>query len=241
MCPPGAYCPEESWFPILCSQGTFRPLPGGYDAGPVDFSQSSSIAGCYSCLPGFQCLKRGTKIPSLCKAGYYCPTGAVSEKSCRPGTYCPAGSGAEIECPRAYYCQGRSDVYVKCPFGTYCPAGSPSPTPCPSGYYGSGAIDNYDLESGCKACGRGLFSLESEPNQCQDCTPGYVCLGATSSRTPMTIEDNNGYPCPLGHYCPLGSYEEKPCPPAQYAKYLGTKSLDGCIPCKENFYNDIPG
>jgi hypothetical protein len=53
---------------------------------------------------------------------------------------------------------------MKCPFGTYCPAGSAYPIPCPSGYYGSGAVDNYDLATACKACGRGLYSLIDEPN-----------------------------------------------------------------------------
>lgn len=180
-------------------------------------------------------------MPKLCQAGNYCPSGSLTQLFCPPGSYCPAGSGSPITCPRGYYCQGKSDKYVKCEFGTYCPAGSSYPIPCPSGYYGSGAVDNYDLASGCLACGRGLYSLEDQPNKCQDCTAGYVCLGATSSATPMSIAANNGYPCPLGNYCPTGSYEPHQCPAGYYAKVFGTKSIDGCIPCKVNFYNDLPG
>ena len=94
----------------------------------------------------------------------------------------------------------------KCKFGTYCEKESSFEQPCPAGTYGSGNPLNHNMDAACNSCGRGLFSTLEKPNECQDCTPGYVCKGRTSSSTPLSEEDNNGYKCPLGHYCPLGSY-----------------------------------
>jgi hypothetical protein len=107
--------------------------------------------------------------------------------------------------------------------------------------YGSGDVENYSIEKACLSCGRGLYSTLAVPNKCFDCTPGYVCKGATSSDKPRSLAVENGYPCPQGHYCPLGSYEEKKCPVGTYAKYLATESEDNCILCKVGWYNDNQG
>lgn len=130
---------------------------------------------------------------------------------------------------------------IKCDFGTYCPPKSAFETPCPDGTYGSGNVNNFDVDSACNSCGRGLYSTQDNPNTCLDCTPGYVCLGRTSSATPLSEPIQKGYKCPLGYYCPLGSYEEEPCPVGKYSKYLGMTSEDGCIKCKLNYYQDEPG
>ena len=76
---------------------------------------------------------------------------------------------------------------------------------------------------------------------CEDCTPGYVCLGMTNTDKPISIQDNNGYRCPAGYYCPLGSYEEKPCPLGTFNKNKGKKSIEECLPCLEGYYNDLIG
>lgn len=136
---------------------------------------------------------------------------------------------------------GSSDSYQKCPFGTYCPPASAQPIFCPPGTYGSGNRDNFDVASGCLKCGRGLFSTLDAPGQCLDCTPGYVCLGQTSSKTPKNIATENGYKCPVGNYCPKGSYKPIKCPVGTYAKYEGTTSIQGCLPCKIDTYNDLLG
>jgi len=47
--------------------------------------------------------------------------------------------------------------------------------------------------------------------------------------------------CPMGHYCPRGSYREEPCPPGRYAKERGTGSLETCLPCKLDTFQDKPG
>jgi hypothetical protein len=213
--------------------------------GPIPYPRGATggriAATCYDCIAGFFCEMRGTRIPEVCKGGTYCPEGSISAINCPPGSYCPAMSAMAITCPAGYWCRGRSAEYQKCRSGYYCPEGSASEEPCPPGYYGSGNTNNFDVASGCQACGRGLYSELATPNACLDCTPGYVCLGATSSRNPFSLEDQNGYMCPLGHYCPGGTYQERPCPPGTMGKYEGTVSLSECISCKVGTYNDLWG
>mmetsp|Transcript_9085 Transcript_9085/g.11104 ORF Transcript_9085/g.11104 Transcript_9085/m.11104 type:complete len:111 (-) Transcript_9085:4901-5233(-) len=104
--------------------------------------------------------------------------------ACDPGYYCIAGSGDQTPCPPGFYCTGSEEVMYKCGFGTYCPEKSNFETPCPGGTYGSGSPKNYDEESACLSCGRGLYSIQNDDNpaeqRCEDCTPGYVCVGKTS-------------------------------------------------------------
>jgi len=129
----------------------------------------------------------------------------------------------------------------KCPLGTYCPTQSAQPTPCPDGTYGNGNQDNFDAESACEDCGRGLYSIAMYGNICMDCEPGYVCTGGTSAKYPTDRNADRGYECPLGHYCPRGTYEPEQCPVGTYSKYKGTRERDDCLLCKINTYNDIPG
>lgn len=71
--------------------------------------------------------------------------------------------------------------------------------------------------------------------------PGYVCLGRTSTSTPLDAKLDGGYICPTGYYCPLGSFDLTPCPAGTYSKYTGSKSRTNCLPCKVDWYNDLPG
>jgi hypothetical protein len=185
LCPPGYYCPFGSYVPIPCPAGTFRPNSGGAKPGPQVWSLSEKylVATCYSCVPGYYCPVKGTIVPEVCPSSNYCPLGATDPLECPPGFYCTVNSAYPTPCPPGFYCIGESDVYIKCPYGTYCPRGSKVPINCPNGMYGSGNANNFDVASGCLDCGRGLYS-EGDPTQCNDCTPGYVCTGNTSSRTP---------------------------------------------------------
>ena len=226
LCPPGYYCERGSFSPAACPPGSFRPLMGAGALGPQTYTVTTAGGGsssCYFCVPGYYCPTKATVVPELCPAGYYCEEGADQPQSCPPGYYCPAGASGKLPCPPGYYCLGSSDKYLKCQFGTYCPGGSPQPINCPNGMYGSGNQKNFDLESGCKKCGRGMYS-DDDPTQCMDCTPGYVCQEATSSAYPTDFSTQNGYRCPLGHYCPLGSYKEIPCPIGKYAKNEGASN-----------------
>jgi hypothetical protein len=133
----------------------------------------------------------------------------------------------------------------KCGFGTYCPPKSSFEIACPGGTYGSGNPQNYDEESACLECGRGLYAVQNEDNpaeqKCEDCTPGYVCVGRTSKATPINVSAHGGYKCPTGHYCPLGSFEELQCPIGRYNKRMGMAKKTDCIKCKVGFYGDEPG
>ena len=165
--------------------------------------------------------------------------------ACDPGNYCIAGSAAQTICPPGFYCRGSEEIMYKCEFGTYCPEGSAFEIACPGGTYGSGNPKNYDEKSACIACGRGLYSVMNgdspKDQRCLDCTAGFVCKGKTSTPEPINISADGGYECTLGHYCPTGSFDELMCPVGTYAKYMGRKTIDDCIKCKVDFYQDEPG
>lgn len=236
-CPPGYYCPEDSYIKISCPVGTFNPIQGAYSPGPILYTNRfKSTRGCISCPAGFYCPKEATKIPELCEPGKYCPMNSEWPIECDAGYYCTAGSADQTPCPPGFFCTGGSEVMKKCQFGTYCPPKSAFEIPCPDGTYGSGNVNNFDVDSACYSCGRGLYSTSDNPNECLDCTEGYVCLGRTSSKFPAGIARDRGYKCPLGNYCPTGSYEPTACPIGYYAKYLGVTSEEGCIKCKRNTY-----
>ena len=214
----------------------------GKDGKGVTYGQRyQKEASCFLCPAGFYCPDEVTRIPEMCEPGKYCPQGSQFPLDCEPGTYCNAGSSAPTVCPPAYFCRGNNDIMEKCKFGTYCPAGSFYEILCPDGTYGSGNVNNVDVDSACISCGRGLYSTQDNPNECLNCPAGYVCLGRTSSETPINVSADRGYRCPLGHYCPEGSYEEIPCPIGRYGKKEMLKSVDECLLCKVNFYQDEPG
>lgn len=164
MCPPGYYCEKGAFVPVACPPGTFRPNQGAGALGPEIYDPNAQLdnAACYRCVPGYYCPTKATVVPELCPAGEYCRLGSQFGTKCPAGFYCNAGSSVPTRCPPGFYCMGGSDTYLKCPFGTYCPERSGRPTPCPNGSYGSGSVENFDEESGCKHCGRGLYS-EDDP------------------------------------------------------------------------------
>ena len=130
----------------------------------------------------------------------------------------------------------------KCANGTYCPQGSSGPTKCPKGMFGTGFADNANLTVSCTWCGRGQFSSDQTGSGlCFDCTPGYVCLGGTNSRTPTDRVKNNGYLCPPGFYCPSASYLETPCPIGTFNKNSGKSDITDCLQCISGYYNDLTG
>lgn len=162
MCPPGYYCEEGETTPRSCPAGTFRSASGASELGPQSYSLASVGPACYKCVGGYYCPTKATVVPEICPKGYHCPEGSEVPIRCKPGYYCSIGVAQPSPCPKGNFCPGGSDLYYKCPFGTYCPPKSPSPFPCPDGMYGSGSSENFDIESGCRACGRGLYS-EDDP------------------------------------------------------------------------------
>lgn len=71
---------------------------------------------------------------------------------------------------------------------------------------------------------------------CTPCNPGYVCLGKTSSATPTSAEEDGGYACPAGYYCPHGSSREVPCTAGYYSPLQGSSEASSCVPCPEGLY-----
>lgn len=234
-CEPGYYCPHKLGERKACKAGKYRPYrEGAYERQ------------CFDCPEGFHCPEEATATPYLCPNGTYCPRGATEPLPCPKGSYCAARSGLPTQCRAGFYCEGQSEYYAKCLNGTYCPSGSHTQTACPGGTFGAGVNDNVNLSMGCRACGRGLYSVAGAPGegsdrQCLDCLPGYVCTGNTSTATPENNRTQGGYKCPRGHYCPLNSYSETPCPVGRYNKELGATNVNMCIKCMVNFYNDETG
>ena len=247
QCPPGYYCLEDSYQKRPCPAGKFRPGKGaiwanGKDGKGVTYGKRfTKEASCFNCPGGFYCPSEATRIPDMCEPGKYCPPDSQFPIDCEPGYYCIAGSSQQTVCPAAFFCQGGTEVMEKCTFGTYCEEGSSFETPCPDGTYGSGNVNNVDEASACIECGRGLYSTLDNPNECLDCTPGYVCLGRTNTAEPINVSASRGYECPLGHYCPQGSYEEVDCPVGRYGKKMRLTSVDDCLLCKVGTYQDEPG
>jgi hypothetical protein len=114
--------------------------------------------------------------------------------------YCPHKTTEPIICPAAYYCPEGSRYTTKCENGYYCPQGSADHIICPSGTMGTNNMNNFDQMAGCAACGPGFYSETSEGGElsCLPCTPGYVCLGGTSSSKPVDEVTEFGYECKFG-------------------------------------------
>ena len=181
-CPAGHYCPLGTSYRMsfACPAGTFGPGQG-----------YSNITQCQPCLPGSYCAVSGlSNVTGLCYAGYYCMTGA---KDPAPFEDDPiVGGNFDFQ----------NDL---CPKGFYCTNGTANPTPCPRGRYSGQSGLKQELE--CQECPPGKYcaveaakELKNPPN----CSEGYVCLGGAFKPTPD--DDQTGYICPKGFYCPLGEY-----------------------------------
>ncbi|ESO92001.1 hypothetical protein LOTGIDRAFT_79789, partial [Lottia gigantea] len=87
VCPIGNYCPEGSYKPTPCPEGTISTSIG-----------NQNITDCKPCKPGSYCTPESFSIP--CDAGYIClsgsnvpnPTGGIKGYICPTGHYCPQGA-----------------------------------------------------------------------------------------------------------------------------------------------------
>lgn len=71
---------------------------------------------------------------------------------------------------------------------------------------------------------------------CEPCTGGYVCLGTTITATPESPEDDGGYVCPAGHYCPEGSSAEIACAAGSHNPLTGSEQASACVFCAADLY-----
>ena len=233
-CPVGHFCVRSQVLtsPQLCEPGSYAPNRGHSNR-------------CRDCPAGSACAE-GQVIPSLCLPASVCPPKAHLPLPCPPGRFCSQGDSAGTECPAAFFCPEATHIPTKCPDGTFCPPGSPAPTRCPPGFVASFNPHNVDQRRGCVQCDKGSYTTEPvdgapPPLRCLPCEPGYVCLRECNQQFPTVRSEHNGYACPPGHYCPAGSFQEIPCPPATYAPHYSAVSRDQCRPCPSGTYNFLHG
>ncbi|NWX84903.1 AB24G protein, partial [Nothoprocta pentlandii] len=123
---------------------------------------------------------------------------------------------------------------LPCPPGYYCPEGAPLPVQCPPGTWSS-SEGGRNLQE-CQPCPGGHFCNGSGLTAPSGhCSPGYYCV--TRAHTPTPTDGLSGAPCPIGHFCPLGSRSPAPCPPGSY---MLQDRGEECLACPEGEYC-VPG
>ena len=236
---------------VFCPTGSYLPTPvsPGYYSGPVYVSPRNRFQQ-WLCPLGHFC-KDGESFvcdgghyggstglmssacSGLCRAGYYCPPGSVSDSKYDCGgvdRYCPPGSESPLfvpdgfisgpfsanetlrstieACPLGYYCTG--GVSYPCPAGSFGNSTGLS-TPacsglCPIGFYcpeGSSSPDMYPCPSGRYGSEMGLSD-----SSCTDmCSPGFYCPPGSTNSTFLECGNPTVY-CPSGSSSPLPVPEE---------------------------------
>ncbi|XP_050179054.1 multiple epidermal growth factor-like domains protein 6 isoform X3 [Myiozetetes cayanensis] len=200
ICPRGHFCPAGSYSPSPCPPGSFLAHHGG-----------QSAQDCQPCSPGWFCSQHGHSSPEgLCKAGWFCPAGSVSDQHsdylCPVGHYCPTGSPEPVPCPPGEYQDQAGKIQCEtCPAGMFCALkhhpgdlqenisqGVVKPVECPAGYYclpGTKAAHQYPCPEGTYSNQAGL----GKPRDCKPCPGGTFCASAGLSAP--------SGPCFPGYYC----------------------------------------
>ncbi|XP_055369802.1 uncharacterized protein si:ch211-286b4.4 [Betta splendens] len=210
LCSPGNMCPAGSDSQAPCSPGTYQDLPGQ--------------AACAKCPAGFYCAASldadlgrvsGTRTPTLCPKGHFCPPGTQSGVAFP----CPAGtfgrqmglsdeSGCEL-CPPGRYCgsSGLAAPTGVCSPGYLCIHGAVSSQPesgptgrrCSAGSYCPPGTDYMvPCPAGTFSSIDGAVSVEA----CQPCLPGRYC-----AEVGLSLPSG---PCRPGFYCTEGSQTATP-------------------------------
>ncbi|XP_021231889.1 SCO-spondin-like isoform X4 [Numida meleagris] len=240
-CPSGFYCEGpglsaptgECWEGYYCDN----------QQGPViDFTL-------YPCSQGFYCPQGTSRSTQYsCPAGTFGPRQklkAVKEcQSCPPGKYCEfSGLAAPTgDCAEGFWCRIGARVRnpqdresgSPCPPGHYCPEGAPHPIKCPPGTW-CGSEGSRSLQD-CQPCPGGYYCNSSgQRAPTGHCSPGYYCV--SRAQTPTPTDGLSGAPCPVGHFCPLGSRSPEPCPTGSY---MPQTHGENCHACPEGEYC-VPG
>ncbi|XP_064159371.1 SCO-spondin [Anguilla rostrata] len=252
LCPTGYYCPTGTDAPAPCPPGTFSPRRG--NAGQDDcvacpaghFCQGEGVVQPEPCPSGHYCppgAAVGTEFPcppgtmrpqrggagpedcQLCPAGMFCALHGLVQPTgpCQAGFHCPPGASS----PNSTGYMVRSAANGLCPPGHYCPAGEGYPLPCPPGSYSS-SVGLRRAEQ-CQACPAGHYCDRpalTHVSQAALCDAGYVCLGGSLS--PRPSDGLQGYLCPRGFRCPIGTPMRVPCEPGSYGPTPGATL---CTPC----------
>ena len=201
--------------------------PGSYCEGFGNFKPTNT------CSAGFYCPGGDSDAKAFrCKRGHFCPVGSYNMTKCTPGKYCDEEGLAAPKgpCDPGYYCPLGSSVrtQIECPEGNYCPLGSAVPEPCQPGTFLPGR--RHQNISECQPCTAGEHcnktGLAATDGKCDK---GYYCPPGQSISTPAP------YPCPVGHYCLVGSPLPTRC---ENGTYQDSKYSFECKDCEAGYYCD---
>ena len=230
-CPEGHYCPSGiNIKPVKC-------IAGSYLDSLTSPTQAITFEQVF--IGGSTNIADNIEDCSFCPRGYTCPPGTGYRYSypCPPKYLCPAGSGFPVLCPAGFYCEGTGKGLKEseeCPEGYFCAAGTDIPKAC-------GEKEVCPKKSAGPAV-RGLKAEDCEPgtylnvDDCFTCEPGFVCVYHTTQKYPISLEEEGGYECPVGHYCPRGTTEEtiKKCPAGTHRRETRGKTIEDCGICPDN-------
>ena len=219
ICPIGNYCPSGNGLQTACPAGTFGAITG--------LSTSACTGQCAAGYFGSATAQTASTCSGLVTCGYFSTAGATAATGsgqCAAGRY---GLGTSVRI--ASTCDGL------CSAGYYCPTGSCSATqvPCAAGTYStaSGAATS----ATCLPCAAGTYSTASGASTSATCLPCAAgtfsaAIGATSAATCAPV-------CPLGYFCPPGTFLPLLCPPGFFgaAQGLTTSSCSGACSAPPGF------
>lgn len=215
------------------------------------FSKKKFFSYRYYC-PGGQ--KRKDPPAYYCTIGHFCPGGTAEPIPCQNNSFTKTTHSKECElCPEGFYCK-IAGIPIPCPRGYYCPYGTGVDLrSCPRGTYGNQT--GLSKISQCKPCDPGKYcAYEHADNVTGDCAPGYFCeygvdrpmpTGANTTSCAPYIANSSACPyiygketgkggvCPIGHYCPVGTFQAKPCPAGTYSPVT---KLSVCWSCMQGYY-----
>lgn len=225
-CKVGFYCVEGAKEPTPCPPGTYTTQ-----------TNIGRVEDCSPCPQGYYCIG-GLSTYTICPASTYCPRGSSYYKLCPPGSLCTEGTGEAVDCPAGSYCEKAKAACLAqtnstCSSETYCPTGSFWPTICPEGKYAK--------NNECVACDAGYYSNTSTDGKCVICNAGHICTGGANRPDPYYQPSEGGYACPKGYYCLQGALVETACPAGTYNNVITADSLERCLPCPADYYNDYEG
>ena len=251
QCQAGEFCPSPYISgPKPCAVGTYSnagyslcvPCPGGYTC-TIDGNTISQCADgeysvkgsstCVSCPAGFYCPDKSMKLIIPCPEGSYSNGGENSCTACDEGSECAPNCSPQCttQCAAGSYSPEGSMFCTNCPIGQECGAGAGEPTGCIAGTYQNGNT--------CDNCGAGFYCPENaqyqhicplgkKPNANNDgciyCAAGSYCTIDSTSGTTESL-------CGSGHYCPVGSHMELPCPPGTFSSSTGNTARTDCNAC----------
>lgn len=247
LCLVGHYCPQGSSISLPCAPSTYNDIAG------------QNL--CFTCPPGYYC-PINSSLPIECPSGYYCPegTGTYLLYPCPARTYNNFSSATDILdciiCPPGEFCPtpGLTLPLGLCSEGHYCTSGSTTRTPvdvvvkcngkefepylCNSSFIGGGVCPpGYFCPTGSvfpQPCSEGMYCpLSMQGHPAGNCSAGYFCIG--TSTTPEQ------YPCPKGHYCPVGSGSPTPCPLGTYSNSIRNEHDFSCLSCPPGMYCNSVG